>query len=541
MKKRLFLIICCFILVLLIFGLYFPLTKTFYQQDEWMGYSFYLIDGFATVFAGSHGLLGLILGEGRILTNILHFLSYKFFPLNVFPIAIFAIIFHIINTLIVFFLAKKLFKATLPVFLGSLFLVVSSVSQSAVTWSAASINTLPSTTLILISIVLYFRYLESFDKKWLALSFVNIYVSLFFKETGIFLLLLFPITSFLYKKQNVITLLKTHWYFIISAILIVGYRMVGFSSTSGEVALFLTGSSKYFFDAIIVRAILYPLTSFSLALIPPELFLNFARHITNIIYPFIPEAQFILIAQTVVLDLLAIILSGVIGCISVILLKITDIKIRKKMLFWFVFLFSSFLPYVIISKSYSYLESRYYYLSSIAWSMIFAWFFYLLQEKMKTKPLYYLLIFAYLMFIFLHAKTIQIDLKQLVNDSQIRINIISQIKTIKPLLNKNINIFYITGSTDYFLEGNKIPFQNGIGYNLMSLYYGGGKIPKEFLNDTFLFEIGSQGYRELKGYGFGYFSDLLKLKETIKKYNLEETQVYSLYFDSKDNNLFLLK
>ena len=113
--------IASILLVFVIIIVYWGIAKTFYQQDEWLGYGLYLANGPKMILQNSGGILGVIFGQGRILTNLLYFLFYKYFPLNVLPIAVFAITFHIVNTLIVFFLAKKLFKKTLPAFLGSLF------------------------------------------------------------------------------------------------------------------------------------------------------------------------------------------------------------------------------------------------------------------------------------------------------------------------------------------------------------------------------------------------------------------------------------
>lgn len=532
MKKKLSLIIYSLVLVTLISGLYFSLTKTFYQQDEWLGYGLYLANYTGTIWQSTDGLVSIILGQGRILTNLLLFLFYRYFPLNVYPIAIFAIGFHIINTLTVFFLARKIFKNNLSAFLGSLFFALNSVHQSAITWPAASINTLPSTMLILIALIFYFRYLESFKQKWLGLSFIFIYVSLFFKETGIFLFLFIPTFSYFYKKQKIILFLKTYWYFFVVTILIVIFRIFGFISISGESALFLTGSSKYFFDSLAVRSILYPLTSFSLSIIPPDIFLNFARYITNVYYPFIPEGQFILVAQTAVLDLLALVATLVFGATSFILLKFTEPKIRKTVIFWFIFLLASFLPYIIISKSYSYLDSRYYYLASVGWAIIFGWILNLVIQKTNNNYLKVLVVFGFVLFLNFHAKSVIEDIDLLVNESQTRIDILEQLKELKSTLDGNKNVFYVTGDTDYLLPGNKVPFQQGFGYTLMTIYYDGGRIPDELLEDGYLFELGSQGYKEMGDYGFGYFSDKRTLEIDMKRYIIPNESVHYFYYDS---------
>lgn len=541
MKKYVGVIISLAILVLIILNLYLPLTKTFYQQDEWIGYGHFLAKGTASILENTGGATGIILGQGRILTKFLSLAFYKFFPLNIFPIAIFAISFHIINTLIIYYLTKKLFKSNLSAFLGSLFFAVSSISQSAITWPAASINTLPSTMLILIALVFYFKYLENCRTKYIFSSFILVYLSLFFKETGIFLLLLLPIFTLIYKKQKIWVFIRRYWYFFATVFLIVVFRLWGFKSETGEVALFLTGSSKYFIDSLIIRSIFYPITSFSLSIVPTLSFLNFARYITNVYYPFISESQFILVAQTVVLDLLAIFMSTLIGWVSFILYKKSDIKIQKQMIFWFIFLLTSFLPYIVISKSYSYLESRYYYVSNISWAIIFAWYFYILKEKIKNVFIYIIFMLIFLAFIYTHINIVKTDMDKLVKESQIRISILDQIKQITPKLDNPKNIFYIISDTDYYVVGNKIPFQQGMGYTLMTIYYKSGKISNDMLKEDNLFEIGSNGYFEQNGYGFGYFSDPKKLKEAIVKYKFSHNDIHSFFYNSHNSTLTFQK
>lgn len=531
------LVLASLALGLVVIAVYWRIINTFYQQDEWLGYGLYLSKGLGLIFENTKDVISLVLGEGRILYSTLLYLFYKFAPLNVLPIAILALLIHIINALVIFLLAKRIVKNTLLAFLGTIFFVVSSVSQSAVTWPAASLNTLPSTTLILLSVLLYFKYIDSFKKKWIILAFFTVYLSLFFKESGVFLLVLFPIFSLFYKRESILQFLKRYWYYFLTIFVIVLYRIYSYKLISDQVALFLTGSSKYFLDSLVVRSILYPLTSFSLSLIPPESSLNFARYITSVYYPFFTSEQFILVAQTVALDLVAVVLSVVIGLFIFLLFKVEKKKTIREVKFWIAFLVLSFLPYIIISKSYSYLESRYYYLSSAAWGVILAWVLALLLEKIRVKAIKICVVLVYLLFIFAHVANINTQISELVKLSQTRIKIISELKRIKPNLTNNQNIFYVTGNSDHYLPGNKIPFQNGFGYTLMTLYYEDNKIPKRLLENHFLFDIGSQGYEEEGGFGFGYFTDLSTLKEAIIKYKLPKESIYLFNYDSKTQSL----
>ena len=538
------------ILFIVIVSLYWPVTNTFYQQDEWYGYGTYLANGVATIFSSSthlsknlgsifldtNGLINIILGEGRIFTRLLQYMFYNNFPLNIVPISLFALVLHSANAILVFLLAKKIFKRDLPAFFGSLFFAVNSVSQSAITWSAASVNALPSTFLVLIAILSFFNYLDYNKTKWLFYSFISIYISLFFRETGIFLFILLPTISLLYNKYSIKSFIRTYWYFFLAIGLIVTFRLYEFKAVPYQEALFLTGSSKYFFDSLIVRSVLYPLTSFSLSIVPPEAFLNLSRYLTNVYYPFVPEAQFNLIAQTAVLDFLALLLSIVIGIISLILYKKSNTKIRRQMIFWYIFLLASFLPYVVISKSFSYLESRYYYVSSISWAIIFAWVFYIL-EKLKKKFIYILFILIYSVFIFIHIRTIKTGLNRVVNESLVRISILNQISLILPKLESKKNIFYVTGDNDYYIAGNKIPFQQGVGYTLLAYYYPKSQYPADFLNNAELFEIGKEGYYEKEGYGFGYFTSIKLMEEQSRMFKIQDENIYKFYYNSKTAKL----
>lgn len=525
------------ILLACIVGVYFPLTKTFYQQDEWLGYGGYLSSGLGYIFSGTSGIFGILWGEGRVLSALLYYLSFKFFPFNILPIAIFSLVFHFVNAVLLFFLIKKVFKKVLPSLLGSLFFALNSVSQSAVTWAGAVFGTLPSTTLILISLFSYFNYLDTNKEKWLTRSFVLIYISLFFKETGVPLFLFLPFVSILFKKYSINKFVKTFWYYLLAVLVVVVIRIIELKAVPHTQALFLTGVSKFYYSSFIVRGLLYPLTSFSLSIIPPTIFLNFARYITNVYYPFFPAEQFILIAQTVVLDLISVIFAVLIFYLSFCLLKITDLKIKNKVIFWLIFIITSFLPYIIISKSYAYLESRYYYLASVGWGVIFAWILTLIVEKVKIKSVRVLAVSLFSFFIFIHVKVVVSDIANLVAQSQARISILNQISSLVPKLTNNKNIFYVTGDADFYLPGNNVPFQQGFGFTLFTWYWAKSEYPKELLSDQSLFEIGKEGYLTVGNYGFGYFSDLVKLKKMVVENKIVKNAITALFYDSKTGKI----
>lgn len=306
-----------------------------------------------------------------------------------------------------------------------------------------------------------------------------------------------------------------------------------FKSISTDNALFLTGSAEYYYPSILVRSIMYPLTSFSLTLIPISPFMMFARHITNILYPFITPEQFILTTQSIVLDMLSLLASAILLLSLFIASFKENREAKNKIVFWILFILLSFLPYIIISKNFAYLESRYYYLASIGWSMILTFALSKLQKGNRT--IFLALISIFLIFVFWHARIVKKDISSLVEISNTRIGLIDQIKISVPNLEKNKNIFVITSDTDYYAIGNKVPFQSGTGYILMTLYYESGKIPNKLLDEAFLFEIGSVGYKEVGNLGFGYFTDSDAANEVAKEN--DQIKLIQLKYDYETNTL----
>jgi hypothetical protein len=526
------------VLVLIIFS---PITKTFYQQDEWQGYGLYLAGGQKYIFQNVGSVAGMLLGEGRILSNYIYYLFFKHLPLNVLPFAIFSIFFHFVNSVLVFSLINKFLKNLLFAIFGAFFFVLNSVSQNAITWPAASPGILPATTLIILSIFTFLNYVEKGGKKWLFATFVLLYVSLLFKEMGIYLFLFFPLASLLFAKVNVKRFLLDYWPFLTFFLINTFFRVSQFRAVGSEQALFLTGATNAYWQTLLARAFSYPLTSFSLVFVPPEPFLWFARSLTNIYYPFVTPQLFILIAQTVVLDLLAVSLTFILFFVVSLLVRVVSKNERKYIGFAVGFILFSFLPYIIIGKSYAYLESRYYYLASVCAAVIFAWLVKTIFEKTRVPTFKILVLLFAFYFLGEHLKYLRTNVSNEVLIGQERKLFLTQLLGQLPALANDKNVILIKSDRDFYVEGNKIPFQQGTGHMLMSVYYPSGEIPSELLKESYLFEIGSQGYREVVEGGFGFFTDQEKLSEIVKLHRLPADSVVSFYYHSSERRLERIK
>lgn len=536
--------------ILIIIGLnvftFLNLKDTFYQQEEWLGLGNIFVYGSDYIFLiFKQDLFKAFLGEGRILSSLINYIFYNVFPYNSVPLTTFVVLVHIINSVLVFLLAKALLKQTWPALLGALFFSVNAVAQSAVTWAAA-ISTIPATTMVLVSLLTFFKSINFFEDrrqlkyKWLIISFIILYISMLFKQVGIFLIPLYIVTIAVFfseklELKSILSVSKKYLLPVALFLIIVIVYLITYKSKSGIDALFLTGGSDYFYQTLGLRAILYPFTSISQLFVPPETFLNFARLVTNIYYPFFPSEHFVLIVQTVVLDLLSVILTTIILVFIYILSKRAT-KEQKCVIWFFIgFIISTFLPYVLISKSFSYLDSRYYYPGVIGASFIIAWIINIVWKLSKYVGLGLSILIVFL--VSAHLVVVKSNILQQASIAQERKGFLLQLSSIKPRLKSNKNVFYITGGNDFYLPGHNVPFQNGLGHTLMVWYYDRDKIPEQLIKEKTLFDLGKQGYYEYEGKGFGYFSDIELLKQAVADNNLLNSSVVYLYYDAYNKKL----
>jgi len=541
MKTNLVVLIIISLVIFIFFG---KLTETFYQQDEWYVLGLVFAKVPLTTLSGVSSPLDFLLFKGRLLASFIFYLFAYYFPLQNVQLAIFAIVLHIIATFLVFILIRKFVRSFLFSLLGALFFAVNAVSHGAVTWSAIAISAVGSTVFVLIGLLFFFKYLADYKVKWLIFCGLMIYLSLWFKETGLYMFMFLPLSALLLKRYSVISFFKTYWFFCLPFLFITTFRVAELYLRHSTSNLYITGLNDNFFSTIIMRSVLYPLTSFSLIYIPGDQFLLFARAVLRQIYPFFASASNnILIAQSVILDLLSVILTFIILIFIYLLWQKDRLENKRFVIFWIVFSFMSFLPYVLLSKDFSYLESRYYYLSVVGGAVLLSWVLKRLWDILGPKIFYIFVLPLIIVYLVFHGSVVYGAISEQVKLANLQKSFISQLKILVPTLDNKKNVFYTTSDQNFWAEGNKLPFQQGSGYTLMVLYFDSGKIPKEFLKaqgrleDGFLFGIGSQGYKEINDLGFGYFWDKGELEKAIKLHNLTPDSIIRLQYNSDENNL----
>lgn len=513
---------------------FFNLSRTFYQQDEWQTLGHNLIGGMG-VFADASPLT-LLFGELRPLSGAIYLIFLGFYKFTVVPTAIFGIVFQIINSVLTFYLTDKITKNKLIALLAGLFLITNSVSHQAVTWASA-IGILPATTLILAAIIFYLKYFEKEKKKYLLFGLVATILSLLFKGVGLFLFILLPLMFFIYKiksinKRNIIKVLKINSLLLGFGSLMVLVRLGQFFLRTENVAGYINpGSHSKMLITIFSRTFLYPFTSLFQIFVPPLDLYSITIPFARMQYKFLVGSPLTdLVAQSMVADMFAIVGSTLIlGFLAFMVYKHKSKIINRNILFALLFLFLSFLPYAVLDRDSSYFSSRYFYVGVIPTGILFGYIVYFLTRIHRY--LEWVTFILVVFFLFYHASIVRRDINYQIKLGNERKAVLNGIKNFYPRPGKN-SIFYVT-SNKLYLGDITNPFQSGLGYILEVWYYDSGNIPKEFLKENFLWDLGAEGYKKNSDFGFGYFQDIDKMTEEMKEKKLSRNIIHGFFFDSK--------
>ncbi|KKS23004.1 MAG: hypothetical protein UU78_C0007G0022 [Candidatus Roizmanbacteria bacterium GW2011_GWC2_41_7] len=542
-KENRFAILVFTSLLVIVVGTYYQLFSTFYQQDEWLALGRMMVEPVFAYF--SHfSLLALIGGGARFISYPLQYIMYRIAPFQIVQFAFFSIVFHFFNAALFYLLAKEMTKSRFIAVISGLFFATASIGSQAVTWNSASVPTLLSTFFLFLSLILYFRSIEKPTKKLFYTSVALGIVSFLFKESTYFIFILLPLVSYLFSKENNSFLSIVHKHRIL-----VGYGTVSilaklanlFFVYQGETTGFVTRNSYPLFR-LASHFILYPVEAFSQIFIHPTALWSISNFLGMTNYQRLWDTEQAIVAvQTIGGELVSWIFSTAFIAFFC-LLYVCSKQYRKVLMFSLVFFVLSFMAYAPLDKTNAYLESRYYYVGVSAMAIIVGISMYVLRnwatEKLKISyssasfiGLLFIIIFSYFQIQHIHTlleKDIQI--------AHERKQFLSMLNTAVPVLPES-PIFYLDGSHDYYVAHNKAPFQQGTGYTLMVWYYKSGKIPANFLQEPFLWDITSEGYKQTQGKGFGYFHDMNNLKESLKSNQLPLTAIVGLYYDSENKRL----
>lgn len=525
------------VLLILVSITYHGIFSTFYQQDEWSTVGFITTWGWRSVI-NTLSIFQIFFAEGRIFAavfNLIFFGAYKF---NLTPIFLFALSCHTLNAWLVYHLVRKLKGSAFASWVAAVFFAVNSLGNQAITWASAVI-TVPATTLLLVSVILYIDFLETKDIRRRNLSFVVGILSLFIKETGLFLFLFYPLIYFLWGKAQKIK----DVFFANAALVVYGgglviFRMAELLFAPAAWAGFVNNQKGGFIFPVLYHSIVYPLTSLSQLFVPAaDLYAFVPRIVRSEYVHFVGSPFFDLVGQSAVADVVSLLgtIFIVLFLAFMVLQEKRDMRTAQRIVsIGILLVMLSFLPYAVLHRYFSYLSSRYYYVgvagAALLFGYIVTWFYKRMPRVMGT-----LFIISVGLYLFHHAQAIQKDIDLQIQYANERKTFLREITRVHPTLNDQ-TVFYITSDKKYLGEIT-YPFQNGLGYILEVWYYDSGNIPKTFIQENFLWDLGEEGYRSTGISGFGYFEHLDKLGEYVKEGKIAPSIVYGYVYNSQTHRL----
>jgi hypothetical protein len=526
--------------VLLFFGIvifiiiYYKTPFIFFQQDEIFGFGLFIRNGWRVVLSG--------LGSNTVvhfvpLTMSISYLIYKVFGMNYWIYNLVGMSFHLVNGILVYQIAKRIFKEKASAIITALVFISSNVASELIMWPVISINSIALIFSLIAWLVVidenFLRYFRGYIRGILiSLLFL---LALFSVEYSAGLILFIPIVILLKEEISVKAKMK----------LIIPFVITGFSYL---ILRFISVLSNQGLVNGVNRGTLFPARVFNLVMqysgqlfLGQSLLLSFSKFFTKIFYPLNTSDAFVENNVYLVVAIIAGLVLVIVSYLMYLKMKRINNLLSKHFLSIFLLILFSSLPFLLIpgqAGNFSIFSSRYMYFG-LAGMAFYYGFIYYFAKRAKTTIVY--VVSSLLIFLVVASGAISNFRKseQLYVIGKTRINILQTIsKSVLELPPKVV--FYTESNAPYYglPDSEKVmPFQSGFGQTLLIFLTQKNQLPKDFYPGDYLWDITSQGYEKFDGRGFGYFRDFNLLKETVKKYNIPEKSVFAFSWSSKNNSL----
>ncbi|MEX2007725.1 MAG: hypothetical protein WD992_03050 [Candidatus Levyibacteriota bacterium] len=529
----------------------FLLFFQFFQQDEWHGFGIILSQGTHYITL-NRSIPELLLGD-RVGARLLTFGLFNIFHLNPLPYGFIALTLHLANTFLVFILARKLTNKKSIALLSALFFIVNEVGNEAYAWFGTMSGSAVSVLFFLISAYFFLRFIDTNKVKFAVVSAFILWVSFLFKEIAVFAFVFYPVLFYLYspKKLSPLKFIKAYSPFLIIATVFLLYFAKTVLFIPGDQANYV-GANDSFVPTLLAHIGQYPLEGMVQTFIP-NFFLFMLSPIITMIFGFhIPKdsLEFLVASQGQYAELTTVlILISAVAMIFFVLRKRwnkVSLLFKKTLISSLLLTALSFIPYIVLNRSFAYLDSRHYYIATIGASIFLATLLFTLYPLVKRKR-QIIVLFMGAMYLIIHSTTLFMDFKLLGERSYERRLFLKQTRQLVPNLSEK-TVFFITGDYVgyYGLPELKVPFQSGLGHVLMVVYATDEQLNSNFFKEEtlikaqdvgFLYDILGQGYRETNGQGFGYYLDRTELQKALDKKLFTKENIISLYYESEKKRL----
>lgn len=535
---------------------YGKLLNTWFQQDEWsvFGRYFYLNSTNNTPLVGT--IKYFLFPDPRFsfapLSYTFDSLQTLLFGLNFTPYALTSISIRFLNTILIYTLISRLVKNRNLAILSAFLFASSAVGQKATTWVIVSSNVQLSTMFSLLSFIFLLSYLDKQKLKHLVLSLLIAAMAFLVKEYALVLFF----ASIVYLLGNIyVKKSKKYWskkalYYYLAFLLVYVFTRVILSNLA-------TSKEHYVVDLppllqiseVLTHLSLSPIRSFIDTALLPNTIYALSRFISPIIWPkyknIVQTTEFGLFSESTGVNAVHVILIPFLFVGLVYLYKVMRRKPNTKVFYFlsiFIILSSSVFSALLFARGKigikHIIRSRDLYISSIGSSTVFAYLLIYFWNKRETiiKTAVIFITLSYILYNYNYLN--KYIFRPEVDKARMRIPIVNYIYARYPVIPKRV-VFYTESDTAYYgSTKTEMPFQTGFGRTLLVWYvYQNKKLPPDFVKDDYLYLPHSQGYKEIEGYGFGYFTDMNEVSETIEKYQLTINSIIAFSYKGNENKI----
>lgn len=531
----------CLIIVCAILYTYWALPQTYFQQDEWYGFGYYM---YLLSPDRINFLMANLFKASRPLSSFFYLPQFILFGLHFAPYAFLSIFLHTVNSLLVYFFVTRLTKERMVGLLAGALFATWDVSHQAVTWIAAYPGTQGAALFLLLSLIFFLKYQDEKNiKKYYYLSLGMFLVSLGFKSSTAFLFILLPFWGLINIKKERrwrFSWLKEQIPLVICALLCLPLHFLPLVARFKKYSVIVFKSWDYL-PITIYNLVIMPLTTISQIFVPENIIVSLVRKVPDSFFKsrfFTGIHSFPVIPAVFISLLLGFLIIALVVKLTLFLRRQGERKKADIILLALIWTGLAVLPIAFIGRPLAFLEGRYYYLSAFGAALLLSMVIFYIAEKVRQRlvsfkardVVYYgligLLVIPILLF---HSAKIRQHIEEKIKVGDVQKVILSKIKKTYPEIGRK-SVFYV--------EPLMYPtFYSGFGHTLMVVYAHAGQLNPEFFKDGFLWDIWEQGYREIEGNGFGYFRQYSKFIEAIREFHLSSENIYAFRYNVQTKKL----
>lgn len=526
MKLRTFAIFC--LLAFLVIITCYPLFFLGYLNDEWLQIGYVRGVGVFAGFSDKLSVLEILMGKGRFLGGMINNVFFYYFVDNPMPFVMFAVVFQLINSFLVYLVTKEITKKQSIALLTACVFSIPAAAHQALSWFAATTQTLGGLTFVLLAVLASIRGYKQKNVKVHVLSWILAYIAFLFKESSFFVFPLLLILPYVIPIKIERSHTNIRRFIALLFVLFGAYRIIKF---------FGAGISVPVIGKALLNMVMYPLISFGQFFVPFRFMLKSSLAFASYFYSFMAGAtESNQAASVIVSDMLSIMLSFVLLLILTYLYAKKN-YLRKYIIFAATWYVMSFFPMAVFlpERNTSYLESRYLYFSFFPIALICGIVLCEIKDRFafrlgNARIAWAITVLLLSLFLYKQMTLVQREIHQnIAYSSDIRSAMVS-IRSLYPRL-PNKPIFLVEGDKKYYYANINLPFQEGGGYMLALTFRDYPVIPKELLGSIYLAKHEEQGYKEIGNKGYGYYWNRSDLLEFFRGHpDISTNQIVGMYY-----------